>query len=72
VILRVTDNAGNVVFESDVVTIEAGRRIRLRFDHCYTADEIGRNMWTWTVYPAQCNELTPWNNEYLRKVIVHP
>jgi PKD repeat protein len=72
VILRVTDNAGNVVFESDVVTIEAGRRIRLRFDHCYTADEIGRNMWKWEVYPAQCNELTPWNNEYLRKVIVHP
>jgi len=71
VVLRVTDNAGAVIFET-TRTIGPGRRIRVRFEHCYTADEIGRNLWTWEVWPADCYELTPWNNVHLRSVNVQP
>lgn len=71
VVLRVTDNARDVVFET-TRTIGPGRRLRVRFEHCYTADEIGRNLWTWEVSPAECYELTPWNNVHLRSVNVQP
>jgi len=71
VVLRVTDNARDVVFET-TRTIGPGRRIRVRFDHCYTADEVGGNLWTWEVWPVDCGEQTPWNNVRQRKVIVHP
>ena len=70
-LMRVVDNAGNTVFET-VQTIGPGRRIRVRFQHCYTADEIGRNLWTWEVWPVECDEHTPWNNVHQRKVNVHP
>jgi outer membrane protein assembly factor BamB/chitodextrinase len=72
VVLRVTDSAGVTVFESAPTTIGPGRRIRLRFEHCYTADEIGRNLWSWEVWPVACGELTPWDNAHLRKVNVQP
>ena len=71
VVLRVTDNAGNVVFET-VQTIGPGRRLRVRFEHSYTADEVGRNLWAWEVSPVECNELTPWNNVHWRRVNVQP
>ena len=71
VVLRVTDNMGNVVFE-DTATIGPGRRMRVRFNHCATADEIGKWPWTFEAWPAECNEDTPWNNVHLRRVIVRP
>jgi Tol biopolymer transport system component len=71
VVLRVADNAGNVVFET-MQTIAPGRRLRVRFDHCYTADETGRRLWTWEVWPMGCRELTPWDNVHQRRVNVHP
>ncbi|UCH35164.1 MAG: PKD domain-containing protein [Armatimonadota bacterium] len=71
VVLRVTDNAGNVVFESSE-TIAPGGRLRLRFDHCYTADEVGTDLWTWEVWPVRCGELTPSDNTWLRQVNVQP
>lgn len=71
VVLRVSDNAGDVVFEG-IETIAPSTRVRLRFDHCYTALEVGRNFWTWEVWPVECGELTPWNNIGLRKVNVRP
>lgn len=71
VVMRVIDNAGNVVFET-TRTIGPGRRIRVRFQHCYTSDEVGRNVWTWEVWPVNCNEQTAWDNVYLRKVNVCP
>jgi parallel beta-helix repeat protein/predicted outer membrane repeat protein len=71
VMMRVTDSAGNVVFET-AATIGPGRTLRARFDHCYTADEIGRGPWTWEVWPAGCSERTPWDNAYGRRVNVHP
>jgi hypothetical protein len=67
----VTDNAGNVVFET-VETLGPWRRTRVRFEHCLTPDEIGRRNWTWEVWPVACEELTPWNNVFRRKVNVHP
>jgi hypothetical protein len=60
-----------VVLET-VETIGPARSLRLRFDHCYTADEVGSNPWTWEVWPADCGERTPWNNVLRRRVIVHP
>ena len=72
VVMRVTGNAGHVVFESDPVVIGPGRKIRLTFQHCYTADEVGRNRWRWEVWPVDCAEQTPRDNVYLRKVNVHP
>jgi hypothetical protein len=71
VVMRVSDNAGDVVFEG-IETIAPGTRVRLRFGHCYTALEVGRNLWTWEVWPVECGELTPWNNVGLRKVNVQP
>jgi PKD repeat protein len=71
VVLRVTDNVGNVVFET-IETIGPGRGIRVRFEHCYTADEVGRNLWSWEVWPIECTELTPWDNVRWRRVNVHP
>jgi len=72
VVMRVTDNAGNVVFESDPIMIGPGRRLRVRFEHCYTADEVGKNRWTWEVWPVHCAEQTPRDNVYRRKVNIHP
>ncbi|KPJ64049.1 hypothetical protein AMK68_02510, partial [candidate division KD3-62 bacterium DG_56] len=71
VVLRVTDNMGNVVFE-DTANIGPGRRIRVRFEVCATADQVGKWPWTWEVWPAECNELTEWNNVTQRRVIVRP
>ena len=70
-LLRVTDNAGSIVFET-TRTIDPGCGLRIRFHHCYTADEVGKNRWTWEVWPVHCAEQTPRDNVYRRKVNIHP
>jgi len=60
------------VVSDDVRSIGPGQRIIVRFRHCFTEDEIGKDRWTWEVWPAECNEETPWNNVYHRRVIVRP
>jgi len=59
------------VFET-IETIGPGRRMRVRFNHCATADQVGKWPWTFEAWPAECNEDTPWNNVHLRRVIVRP
>ncbi|KPJ62253.1 hypothetical protein AMK68_05160 [candidate division KD3-62 bacterium DG_56] len=71
VVLRVSDNSGVVVFET-TRTLAPGRRLRVRFDHCYTADEVGKNLWTWEAWPVECGERTPWDNVHLCEVNVQP
>jgi len=71
VVMRLTNRVGNVVFET-VETIEPAGRIRVRFSHCFTPDEVGKSLWMWEVWPVDCGERTPWNNAHHRRVILHP
>ena len=71
VVMRVINRVGDVVFET-LETIGPAGRIRVRFEHCFTADEVGKSLWMWEVWPVDCAERTPWNNAHHRRVIVHP
>jgi hypothetical protein len=72
VVMSVTDNAGNVVFESDPTWIEGYGKIRMRFEHTFTDDEIGRDLWTYEVWSPGCEELAEWDNVRERIVTVLP
>ena len=69
VVMRVRDEAGNVIFQT-VRTLAPHRKARARFRHCFTPNQMGRNRWTWEVWPIDCAERTPWNNVFPREVIL--